>query len=111
MYVASFPLIELHATTDSLSFRLRFGLSRIGIPSIAGPWVATRAEVSSVRPIVGAVLKLMRIEVHLVDGRVWTFGSLKPHEVLPCLRQLGYPVRMPTKDGSGLGSEGSPDPA
>jgi len=94
----TYPLVELRATTDALTFSLRFGLGRVGPRSITGPWVASREEVANIRPIASAVLQLMRIEFHLVDGRIWTFGSLKPHEVLPCLRQLGYPVRITTKD-------------
>ena len=98
MFHASWPLVELSATADALTFSLRFGLNRLGPRSLSGPWIANREEVASIRPILSAVFQQLRIEVHLVDGRVWMFMALKPHEILPCLRQLGYPVRMPTKD-------------
>ena len=98
MFHASWPLVELEATPDALTFRLRFGLGRIGSRRIAGPWVASRAEVASVRPIVGAVLQGIRIEFHLLDSQVWMFTSMKPQEVVPCLQQLGYPVRPLSKD-------------
>ena len=96
-YRASWPLVGLNATTDALIFRLRFGLSHIGPKNVVGPWVAGRAEVARIRPVAG-VLKQLVIELRMVDGRVWTFGSYKPHEVLARLRQLGYPVRLPMKD-------------
>jgi hypothetical protein len=98
MFHASWPLVELQATPDALTFTLRFGFGRIGSRRIAGPWVARRAEVISIRPILGMVLQQMRFEFHLVDNQVWMFMSMKPQDVLPCLQQLGYPVRPPSKD-------------
>jgi len=39
----------------------------------------SRGEVASIRPIVSRFFTLMRIEFHLGDGQLWTFGraSLK----------------------------------
>jgi hypothetical protein len=98
LLAVSFPLAELHATSEALSFRLRFGLGRVGPRTISGPWIVSRGEVASIRPIVSRFFTLTRIEFHLVDGRLWTFGPHESQEVLTCLRQLGYPVMTPTRD-------------
>jgi hypothetical protein len=68
----------------------RFGIGRIGSRRIAGPWVASRGEVASVRPIVGALLQGTRIEFHLFDSQIWMFTSMNPQQVVSCLQQLGY---------------------
>jgi hypothetical protein len=88
-YVST-PLVELRATTDALSFNLRFGLGRMW-----GPWIVSRAELASIRTAPSPILQWIRIDLHMLDGRHWTFWATTPEAVLHCLQQLGYPVTLP----------------
>lgn len=85
---ATQPLAELWATTDSLTFRLRFGLGRWW-----GPWIVKPNEVAKIEDTGGKYLG-SGVEFHLLDRRLLTFWTFHGEEVLHCLQQLGYPVTL-----------------
>jgi hypothetical protein len=84
------PWIELRATTDSLTFSLRFGFGRW-----AGPWIVKPEEVAKIKATHSRFFMVIGVEFHLLDGRLWTFWTFNPDAVLHCLQQLGYPVTLP----------------
>jgi hypothetical protein len=89
-YTISRPLVELTATSHALTFSLRFGLGHIW-----KPWVVTKEEVAGVKVTVAPLFGSLRIRIHMIDGRLWTFWANSPEAVIPCLQQLGYPVTLP----------------
>jgi hypothetical protein len=81
------PLVELNATRDTLSFRLRFG------PGLfVGPWIVSRKEVARIRATDSDFSMVRGVELYLLDGRCWRFWTMKPGAVLNCLEQLDWPV-------------------
>jgi len=83
----------MRATTDALSFSLRFGLGRI-----VRPWIITREEVSRIRATDSEFILLIGVELYKNNGRLWRFWTMSPEAVLRCLQELGYPVILPTKE-------------
>jgi hypothetical protein len=84
------PWVELWATTDSLTFSLRFGFGRWW-----GPWIAKPEEVAKIKATDSKYIGGGGVEFHLLDGRMWMFWTFHGEAVLHCLQQLGYPVTLP----------------
>jgi hypothetical protein len=95
----SYPLIEMRATTDMLTFSVRFGLGLVThlLTPSRSPWILSRGEVASIRVAETGLLPDLGtgIELRLLDGRRWTFWSSKRDLVLIHLHKLGYPVTLP----------------
>jgi len=90
---ATWPFIELAATTETLTLRARFGLARI-----CRTQMVTRDEVADIRIASGLFLYGMGIEIHTRDRfRTCTFWTLSAGQVLVALRQFGYPVTFPPR--------------
>jgi hypothetical protein len=88
MAVVTWPLIELLATDDRLTFRMRFGLGRF-----LGPWRLDRDQVKAVATTARGSL-LSGIEITGTKGERWVFFAMsQPRErVLRDLVGLGYPA-------------------
>jgi len=107
---ASPPLIELSATTESLTFRVRFGLGLVASPFIfsRSPWMFTRTEITSI----GATRRKsfdpfgLGVELRTLDDQRWTFVSYHRDLVLIRLDQLGYPVTLPPLVPASVPGEG-----
>jgi hypothetical protein len=67
---ATQPLVELRATTDSLTFSLRFGLGRLW-----GPWIVKPDEVAKIKITDSRFLMVIGVELYMLDGRLWTFWT------------------------------------
>jgi hypothetical protein len=89
----------LCATTDSLTFRVRFGLGLVISPFIfsRSPWIFSREEVVSIRAADRKFLDPfgLGVDLRMLDGRRSTFTSFERDLVLIRLHQLGYPVTLP----------------
>lgn len=83
-------MVEQRATTDSLTFILRFGFGRLW-----GPWIVKPEEVTKIKATDSRFFMVIGVEFHLLDGRLWTFWTFNPEAVLYCLQQFGYPVTFP----------------
>jgi hypothetical protein len=84
--VYTWPLIELRATEECLTFRARFGLGRF-----VGPWRLDRTQVRAISVTEGRVQR--GIEILGLQGQRWVFFALsRPKaQVVDDLATLGYP--------------------
>ena len=88
---ATIPLVELEIAPDMLTFRLRFGVSRL-----AGPWVLPRADVANVRVYRRGSWMSSGVRIGELDGFTeWFFWTTSPDEVVSLFHDLGYPVTGP----------------
>jgi hypothetical protein len=96
----SFPLIELSATTDLLTFRVRFGLGLVASPFIfsRSPWIFIRKEVASIKATRRKSFDPfgLGVELRMLDGQRWTFMSHNRDLVLIRLDQFGVPRNLAT---------------
>jgi hypothetical protein len=82
---ATWPLIEMRATSDRLDFRARFGLGRF-----LGPWSLERAQIKTIFKT-----RLFMQPCIAVQGGYrldWRIGAFHPEAVLLTLEEMGYPV-------------------
>lgn len=82
---ATWPLIEMRATSDRLDFHARFGLSRF-----LGPWRLERAQIKTLYKTRFFVSSAIAVEgANRLD---WRIGAFHPESVLLTLEEMGYPV-------------------
>ncbi|WP_247043544.1 hypothetical protein [Arthrobacter rhizosphaerae] len=82
---ATWPLIEMRATSDRLDFHARFGLSRF-----LGPWRLERAQIKTLYKTRFFVSSAIAVEgAHRLD---WRIGAFHPESALLTLEEMGYPV-------------------
>lgn len=82
---ASWPLIEMTATSDRLNFHARFGLA-----AFLGPW---RLEREQIRTIYKTRLFMQPcIAVEGGQRLDWRIGTFQPEAMLLTLEEMGYPV-------------------
>jgi hypothetical protein len=94
-----FPFIEFCATTDALTFRIRFGLGRVSSLFFVSrsPWIFSREDVAHIQATEAKFLDPLGlgVDLRMLDGRHWTFWSFNRDLVLIRLHQFGYPVTLP----------------
>jgi len=84
-FSATWPLIELVATSERLEFRARLGLGRF-----IGPWCVERSMVTKIFRAPGLMGDCIAVRgKHYLDWTIYAF-SLEP--ILLTLEELGYPV-------------------
>jgi hypothetical protein len=96
-----FPFIEFCATTDALTFKVRFGLGPVSSLFFVSrsPWIFSHEEVANIRATDAKSLDPLGlgVDLRMLDGRRWTFQSFNRDLVLIRLDQLGYPVTLPPR--------------